>query len=96
MHELSIADAVVRIASRHAGGRRVAKVEVQVGHLRQVVPDALTFAFELVGAGHVRRGRRAGAGGGACRRALPGVRVRERAGGVPAALRGAAAGSTWS
>jgi hydrogenase nickel incorporation protein HypA/HybF len=26
----------------------VAKVEVTVGHLRQVVPSALTFAFELV------------------------------------------------
>ena len=51
MHELSIADAVVAIASRHAGERRVTRVEVQVGHLRQVVPDALRFAFGLVAAG---------------------------------------------
>jgi hydrogenase nickel incorporation protein HypA/HybF len=48
MHELSIAEAVVAIARRHAGGRPVAKVELRVGHLRQVVPSALAFAFELV------------------------------------------------
>jgi hydrogenase nickel incorporation protein HypA/HybF len=51
MHELSIAEAVVDIACRHAAGRRIASVEVRVGHLRQVVPDALRFAFELVAAG---------------------------------------------
>jgi hydrogenase nickel incorporation protein HypA/HybF len=51
MHELSIADAVVQIACRHAGERRVTRVELRVGHLRQVVPDALTFAFELVAQG---------------------------------------------
>lgn len=48
MHELSIAEAVVQIASRHAAGRRVSKVELKVGHLRQVVPSALEFAFELL------------------------------------------------
>ena len=51
MHELSIADAIVAIAEGHAGGRRVSKVEVKVGHLRQVVPSALAFAFELVSQG---------------------------------------------
>ncbi|HWT22578.1 MAG TPA: hydrogenase maturation nickel metallochaperone HypA [Solirubrobacteraceae bacterium] len=51
MHELSIAESVVRIAERHADGRPVAKVELKVGHLRQVVPPALTFAFELVAQG---------------------------------------------
>jgi hydrogenase nickel incorporation protein HypA/HybF len=51
MHELSIAEAIVRIADRHANGRRVARVEVRVGHLRQVVPSALEFAFELVAQG---------------------------------------------
>ena len=48
MHELSIAGAIVAIAEEHAGGRRVAKVELKIGHLRQIVPSALTFAFELV------------------------------------------------
>lgn len=48
MHELAIAEAVVRIASDHARGRKVVAVRVATGHLRQVVPDALAFAFELV------------------------------------------------
>jgi hydrogenase nickel incorporation protein HypA/HybF len=51
MHELSIADAVVTIVTRHAAGRRVTRVDLKVGHLRQVVPDALAFAFELVAQG---------------------------------------------
>jgi hydrogenase nickel incorporation protein HypA/HybF len=51
MHELSIADAIVRIACAHAGGSRIESVEVKVGHLRQVVPDALEFAFALVAEG---------------------------------------------
>jgi hydrogenase nickel incorporation protein HypA/HybF len=48
MHELAIAESVVAIAERHATGRRVASVELKVGHLRQVVPSALTFAFDLL------------------------------------------------
>ena len=56
MHELSIAEAIVAIAEEHAQSRRVAKVEVKVGHLRQVVPSALTFAFELVAEGTVIEG----------------------------------------
>jgi hydrogenase nickel incorporation protein HypA/HybF len=51
MHELSIANAVVAIACEHANGRRVARVELKVGHLRQVVPSALEFSFELVAEG---------------------------------------------
>ncbi|HKH16430.1 MAG TPA: hydrogenase maturation nickel metallochaperone HypA [Solirubrobacteraceae bacterium] len=51
MHELALAESVVAIASRHAAGRRVARVELRVGHLRQVVPAALEFAFELVAQG---------------------------------------------
>ena len=56
MHELSIADAIAQIAVRHADGRRVTRVEVEVGHLRQVVPSALAFAFELVAEGTVVEG----------------------------------------
>ncbi len=51
MHELAIAESIVQIAGRHAAGRRVTKVCVKVGHLRQVVPSALTFAFELLAEG---------------------------------------------
>jgi hydrogenase nickel incorporation protein HypA/HybF len=56
MHELSIAEALVAIAEEHAGLRRVARVEVKVGALRQVVPGALAFAFELVARGTVVEG----------------------------------------
>lgn len=51
MHELAIAESVVRIAGEQADGRRVAKVYVKVGHLRQVVPSALAFSFELLAEG---------------------------------------------
>jgi hydrogenase nickel incorporation protein HypA/HybF len=51
VHELSIAEAVVEIGVRHAAGRPVEVVELRVGHLRQVVPSALEFAFELVAQG---------------------------------------------
>jgi len=51
MHELSIAESIVRVARRHAGGRAVTRVELRVGHLRQVVPSALEFAFTLVADG---------------------------------------------
>jgi hydrogenase nickel incorporation protein HypA/HybF len=48
MHEFSIASAVVATAVKHAGGRRVNVVSVRLGALRQVVPDALEFAFGIV------------------------------------------------
>ncbi|MCA1729762.1 MAG: hydrogenase maturation nickel metallochaperone HypA [Actinobacteria bacterium] len=51
LHELSIAESVVQIVSRQADGRRVTKVQMKVGHLRQVVPSALAFSFELVAEG---------------------------------------------
>jgi hydrogenase nickel incorporation protein HypA/HybF len=56
MHELSIAEAVAEIALRNAGGRPVEVVELKVGHLRQVVPSALEFAFELVADGTLLEG----------------------------------------
>jgi hydrogenase nickel incorporation protein HypA/HybF len=56
VHELAIAEAVVDIVCRHAGERRVTRVELQVGHLRQVVPEALAFAFDLVVRGTLAEG----------------------------------------
>ena len=58
MHELAIADAIVRIAAEHARGRRVHAVHVVAGHLRQVVPSALALAFELVADGTAVQGAR--------------------------------------
>jgi hydrogenase nickel incorporation protein HypA/HybF len=51
LHELTIAESIVQIAGRHAAGRRVTKVYLKVGHLRQVVPSALAFGFELLAEG---------------------------------------------
>ena len=56
MHELAIADCVVHIVCAHAGERRVAAVDLKLGHLRQVVPTALDFSFGLVAQGTVAEG----------------------------------------
>jgi hydrogenase nickel incorporation protein HypA/HybF len=48
MHELAICDAIATTASKHADGRPVARVTIQIGYLRQVVPDALLFSWEVV------------------------------------------------
>jgi hydrogenase nickel incorporation protein HypA/HybF len=58
MHELAIAESVLRVAERHAAGRPVAVVELEVGHLRQVVPDALRFAWSLLIEGTALAGAR--------------------------------------
>ena len=48
MHEMAIATAVLDTVQRHAGGRRVLAVTVREGALRQVVPDSLSFWWEIV------------------------------------------------
>lgn len=48
MHELAIADAILSVALAEAADRRVARVGLRIGHLRQVVPSSLHFNFELV------------------------------------------------
>jgi hydrogenase nickel incorporation protein HypA/HybF len=58
MHELSIAQAIIAIAAEHARGRKVTAVAVRVGHLRQVVPSALEFSFELACSGTAVDGAR--------------------------------------
>jgi hydrogenase nickel incorporation protein HypA/HybF len=58
MHELAIAESVVQIACEHARGRRVTAVQVAAGHLRQIVPASLAFAFELVAVGTPVEGAR--------------------------------------
>jgi hydrogenase nickel incorporation protein HypA/HybF len=48
VHELSICDAIVSTTMQHAEGKAVTQVTVRIGHLRQVVPDALHFGWELL------------------------------------------------
>jgi hydrogenase nickel incorporation protein HypA/HybF len=60
MHEMSIAMAVIgqveEAAERAGGVTAVLSVRLQVGELAGVVPDALSFCFELACAGTVLEG----------------------------------------
>jgi hydrogenase nickel incorporation protein HypA/HybF len=47
MHELAVAQAIVAAAERSAEGRPVSVVRVRLGRLRQVVPEYLSFYFEV-------------------------------------------------
>ncbi len=48
MHELSLCQAIAGVVKPHAAGRRVDVVRVQIGALRQVVPESLAFCWTLV------------------------------------------------
>jgi hydrogenase nickel incorporation protein HypA/HybF len=58
MHELSVATAVLNTAVKHAGTRGVSVVSLRVGKLRQVVPDSLSFYFDIVSRDTVCEGAR--------------------------------------
>jgi hydrogenase nickel incorporation protein HypA/HybF len=48
VHELALSQAIAESVAEHAAGRPVTLVQVRVGHLRQVVPESLAFAWELL------------------------------------------------
>jgi hydrogenase nickel incorporation protein HypA/HybF len=52
MHEMGVAMQIVEIATAsipgHLPGARVAKVNLKVGKLSAIVPDSLTFCFDVV------------------------------------------------
>lgn len=48
MHELSICTSLAAIVEEHAAGRPVDRVLLDIGHLRQVVPDTLAYSWEIV------------------------------------------------
>lgn len=51
MHEFSIAEALLKGTLKVAeayGSRPVEQVRVQMGRLRQIVPDILTYAFDVI------------------------------------------------
>lgn len=50
MHELSLCGSIVDIVRKHAAPHRVVTIHVQVGQLRQVVPDTLAYCWQLVSA----------------------------------------------
>lgn len=45
---MALCEAIAGVVTRHAGDRPVTRVVVRVGYLRQVVPDALTFSWEVL------------------------------------------------
>ncbi len=51
MHELAVAESVVASVLERTGERQVAVVRLRIGRLAGVVPDALSFCFELAAAG---------------------------------------------
>jgi len=56
MHELGIAQTIQELACEAAEGQRVVRVEVEVGVLRAVLPDALRFCWDLVCSGTIAQG----------------------------------------
>ena len=48
MHELSLCGAIADITTRRAEGRPVGVIHLQVGQLRQVVPDSLLFCWTMI------------------------------------------------
>jgi hydrogenase nickel incorporation protein HypA/HybF len=48
MHELSLCGAIADITTRRAEGRPVGVIHLQVGALRQVVPDSLLFCWTML------------------------------------------------
>jgi hydrogenase nickel incorporation protein HypA/HybF len=48
VHELSLCEAIAGVVRPHAAGRHVDVIRVQVGALRQVVPESLEFCWSLI------------------------------------------------
>jgi len=51
VHELSLCRSIGQIVRRHADGRQVSVVHLQVGQLRQVVPDTLVYCWGIANEG---------------------------------------------
>lgn len=56
MHELGVALELVDAIAARSGGARVRRVVIEVGALSSVLPDALSFCFELATEGTVVAG----------------------------------------
>lgn len=46
MHEMSITQGIIDLCLEHAGGRRVRSLDIEIGELGTVVPEAIEFCFE--------------------------------------------------
>jgi hydrogenase nickel incorporation protein HypA/HybF len=58
MHELSITQSVVDLVVGRTAGRTVVAIQVRVGRLSGVVPEAMQFCYEIAAAGTPIEGAR--------------------------------------
>jgi hydrogenase nickel incorporation protein HypA/HybF len=47
MHELSLCRAIADMATEHAKGRAIERIQLRVGHFRQVVPETLRYCWDM-------------------------------------------------
>jgi hydrogenase nickel incorporation protein HypA/HybF len=58
MHEMSITQGIIDLCLHHASGHRVRSLEVEIGQLSSVVPEAIEFCFEACSRGTLLEGAR--------------------------------------
>lgn len=46
MHEMSITQGIIELCLDHAGGRHIRSLDIEIGELSSVVPEAIEFCFE--------------------------------------------------
>ena len=56
MHEMSITQGIIDICEQHALGKRVLSLDVEIGELSSIVPEAIEFCFEACSKGTLLEG----------------------------------------
>lgn len=56
MHEMSITQGIIEICEKHAAGRKVRSLDVEIGELSGVVCEAVEFCFEACSRGTLLEG----------------------------------------
>jgi hydrogenase nickel incorporation protein HypA/HybF len=58
MHELAITESLVSTVREHVGESKVIRVRLAIGKLSGIVPDAVSFCFDVCAAGTTLEGAR--------------------------------------
>lgn len=58
MHELSITQNLVAIATAHAQGAPVTRITLEIGQLSAILPDSIRFCFDVCAQGTLLEGAR--------------------------------------
>lgn len=56
MHEMAITQGIIEICEKHAHGRPVRSIDIEIGELSSVVPEAVQFCFEACSQGTLLEG----------------------------------------